>query len=216
MKQVIQEIQEWAYIGALPKELHGFVLEVQLKEKDNKYNIWRYSHPSKRRSFSLIYDKATKEFIARTTIGLTEFCDINYICPNLEVLGKILSERLDLTIRNLAVFDVNSLESSFIEKGITDWTYGQNLPKKIDQFELYVEPKEPVKVINGSYIIIDYSDFNAKNSLIIYYNVFRDEFFGELRLNLAPEMIADFDAKTLLDLETKVVDRLETVLKAIK
>lgn len=216
MKQVIQEIQGWDRLDKLPKALYGFVLEIQLIECDNKYSICCYSHPGRRRSFSLIYDNATKEFIARTTVGLTEFCDINYICPNLEVLGRILSERLEGTIRNLAEFDEYTLDSIFVEKRIIEWSYGHNLPKKIGKFELYIEPHEPVRAINGSYIIIDYSDFNSKNSLIIYYNIFRDEFFGETRLNLAPQMTADFDAKTLLELETKVKERLEVVLCALK
>lgn len=36
-----------------------------------------------------------------------------------------------------------------------DWEYIDNLPKEIDGFKLFINPKEPVKIINGSYIIID-------------------------------------------------------------
>ena len=73
-----------------------------------------------------------------------------------------------------------------------------------------------MKVINGSYLILDYSDLVAQTSLVLYYNVYRDEFFGELRVQGLPELVSDFDAKTLTELEQKLEKRLTPVLEALR
>ncbi len=76
-----------------------------------------------------------------------------------------------------------------------------------------------VRVLNGSYIVFDYSDFDIESNFIIYYNEFRSEFFGEARIRNIPEMNYTFDSKNLEELEEKLraklrahmVDRLREI-----
>ena len=56
-------------------------------------------------------------------------------------------------------------------------------------------------MLNGSYIIFDYSDFALESNFIIYYNEFRSEFYGEARIKNIPEMNYTFDSDSLLELE---------------
>jgi hypothetical protein len=102
------------------------------------------------------------------------------------------------------------------DKKIVEWNYKDKLKQEIAGFTLYIKSDEPVKVINGSYIIIDYSDFATESNLIIYYNVFRDEFFGEIRIRRTPQMISAFDTSDLSELAAKLDEKLAETLEQVR
>ena len=81
---------------------------------------------------------------------------------------------------------------------------------------MYIAPSQPLKVLNGSYIIIDYTDFTAESSLLVYYNIYRDEFFGEMRVRRTPQVINTFDTKKISDLELQLRDYLEPTVKKLR
>ncbi|MPM86114.1 hypothetical protein SDC9_133197 [bioreactor metagenome] len=216
MQQIIDQLNEWQYIQQLPSELHGFILQKDFKEDGSIYHIFTYINQRQRRSFSILYDHSTKEYIARITAGLIEFCDIAYIVADLEMLEKLLKERLEKTLLQLGIFDINDLDSVFREKKIVEWPYAAGLPQTIDGFELYIKPAEPLKIINGSYVILDYSDFSSESNLILYYNIYRDEFFGEIRIKRTPQMAAVFESKSLPELEEKLELYLTSTLEEIR
>ena len=99
------------------------------------------------------------------------------------------------------------------EKGILTWDYGNHLPEKIGPFELYIRPANAIEHINGSIILIDYSNFVRKDQLIIMYNRLRDEFFGEVKINSVFHASMDFDSRNLQELEQRLEDHLESTLK---
>lgn len=216
MEDVIQEIQQWTFLGSLPAEIDGFRLKKQLEKCDPRFLIFSYENCSSHRSFSVLYDNETLDYLAQVVIGLTEYCDIGFIAGKLSALEKILFDRMGKTIHDLAVFNEHSLSSIVKSKKILEWTYANQLPTEFSGFELYIHPAKPVKVLNGSYIIIDYSDFTTESNLTIYYNVFRDDFFGELRLHRTPEMAAVFECKQLPELEEKIEMNLRQTLTAMR
>ena len=81
---------------------------------------------------------------------------------------------------------------------------------------MFITPEAPVRVLNGSYIVFDYSDFALKSNFIIYYNEFRCEFFGEARILNIPEMNYVFDSKSLPELEEKLKAHLTDRLQEIR
>ena len=216
MKEIAAALQEWEWLATLPADISGFTLVNQLTQCDNQYRIFTYQHGEKQRSFSVLYDQATKEYLARVIVGLNEYVDINFIAADLLGLEMILQERMEYTIRRLAEFDETTLCTIFREKKITEWVYGRQLPTVIEGFSLYIAPFQPVKVLNGSYIIIDYTDFIAESSLLVYYNIYRDEFFGELRIRRTPQVISTFDTKKINDLELQLRDHLEPTVKKLR
>jgi hypothetical protein len=215
MQKIIQQVQTWQFIAELPNEIEGFSLKVELEEKGTQYCMFTYCNQDWHKSFSVLYDTATREYFARTVIGLTEYFDANFIVNDLKILENLLKNRLKNTLLGLAVFNRDHLDSIVIDKQILEWPYGKELPQTLVGFELFIKPCEPVRVINGSYIIIDYSDFASESNFIIYYNIFRDEFFGEVRLRRTPQMSAVFDAHTLEELQNNISDHLKMVLESM-
>ena len=216
MEKKIAQIKEWELLAKLPTEFAGFLLIIELQERGTQYCIFSYQNIESHKSFSVIYDKATKEFLARAVIGLTEYFDVNFIVGDIELLEKLLVNRLKDTLTNLAVFHRERLDSIILDKKILEWSYGKELPEELAGFTLFIKPSEPVKIINGSYVIIDYSDFSKESSLVIYYNIFRNEFFGEARIRRTPQMSAAFDANTLDKLQENIKNHLKNVLENVR
>ncbi len=216
MEKIIEQVTQWDFLQKVPQELFGFTLINEMMACGSQYRIFTYNNSVRHRSFSILYDEATKEFLARIVIGLTEFCDISFITGDIVSLEKILKERLERTLRGLANFDPASLCLRFRQKKISEWAYVAQLPKQLSGFELFINPQESVKALNGSYVIIDYSDFATESNFTVNYNIYRDEFFSEIRLKRTPIMTADFDAKTLVELEGRLTEKLHQTLESLR
>jgi len=217
MEKIVEMVNNWPFLRQLPQELHGFKLEPELGVDGPLHRILSYENIKARRKFAVVYNQVTKDFMGRVIVGLTEYYDENYIVANLAGLERMLTAKLSETLRQLAYFDKSQLSGIFLATKVLDWPYGRQLPPQIGNFSLFISPQQPLKIINGSYIIIDYSDFNTESSLMILYNIFRDEFFGELRIRRTPHMTNLFDAKTIHELEGKIrvhlVEQLQKVAR---
>ncbi|MDF2636503.1 MAG: hypothetical protein K0R78_3377 [Pelosinus sp.] len=216
MEKIIAQVEEWELLKKLPKEFGEFTLQIELEQRNTQYCIFSYQKKKEHKSFSVLYDQATKEYFARTVIGLTEYFDVNFIVGEIQQLENLLVQRLKNVLSNLSYFNRENIDSIVHEKEIMDWSYGEELPEKLLGFELFIKPDEPVKVLNGSYIILDYSDFNTQSNLTVYYNIFRDEFFGETRIKGTPAMLAIFDTKDFEDLQKIFASQLTSVLENIR
>lgn len=216
MEKIVTEIEQWSFVKQLPSEIAGFTLNLEMSLDGMQYAIFSYENVAQRRKFSIIYDHDTKDFMASVIIGLTEYRDMFFIVSSLSSLEKVLRERMETAIKNLAVFDKTTLGNVFNNKKIVEWEYGDKLQQEIAGFNLYIKPNKPIRVINGSYIIIDYSDFAAESNFIIYYNVFRDEFFGEIHIRRTPQMTSVFDSKDLSELAVKLDEKLVGTLAEMR
>ena len=192
LEKVQAEVSVWTYLQSLPPKKNNFKLKILMQEVADTFLIYSYENDDLKRKTTIYYHEETKEYKLLVTIGLTEFCAIEYISESLDKLERILKERFDNLLGDISHFKREHISSIIEDKAIMDWEYIDNLPKEIDGFKLFINPKEPVKIINGSYIIIDYCDFSKESNFIIYYNVFRDEFFGEARLHRIPEVTYEY------------------------
>ena len=101
-------------------------------------------------------------------------------------------------------------------QNFSNWEYAQNLPENLEGFELFIAPKNPAKITNGSYIILNYSNFETACDFTIFYNVYTENFCGESKINLVPNVSYLFDAVTLKELEQKLKKNLAAELSNIK
>jgi len=215
-EKIEAEIQDWQYMKDLPSTWFGFVFILEMKVYGDVYDLYSYENVEIHRKITVYYHEETKEYKVRVLIGLTEFCNIEYISPTRASLEKILLERFEMTLQTLAKFNKATISCIVLEKNILEWDYVAKLPTTIEGFTLFIKPDQPVKTINGSYIIFDYCDFATDSNFIIYYNVFRDEFFGEAKIRKIPEMNYVFDSHELIELEEKLDEHLLARLKEIR
>jgi hypothetical protein len=109
-----------------------------------------------------------------------------------------------------------TLSSIVVDKKILTWEAGQELPAEKEGFSLFIRPQEPVKINNGSYIVIDYVNFALESSFTVYYNIYRDEFFAEARIWNIPDVSYEFDASDLEELEEKLRSRMTARLQQVR
>ena len=216
LEKVQAEVSAWAYLNQLSPIEKNFRLKMLMREEGDTFQIYSYENEDLKRSVMIYYHEETNEYKLMITIGLTQFCAIEYISADLAQLEKILRERFDNLLGDISSFNEDHMSIIIKEKKIMQWDYIDKLPQEICGFRLFINPREPVKVINGSYIIIDYCDFAAQSNFIIYYNVFRDEFFGEAKIHRIPEITYEFDSSELKDLRLKLEEKLENTLKQLR
>lgn len=214
-EKVTNELQNFNYLDKLKENFEGFVLYKEMKENEDAFNIFLYENKEKHLKFWAYFHGETMEYKVEIAIGLINFCDVSFFSDNIEDFEKKLREQLEKRLLNLADEENKNLSSLIKEKGILEWKYESFLSEKIEDFCLFITPKTPKQTINGSYIIFDYSDFKIDTDFTVYYNIFRDEFFGESRIAGTPTVTYDFDSKTLKELEEKLKLNMINYLKEI-
>ena len=210
------EFEAANFFDKIPAEIDGFTLKKILADDGDKFKYFTYENISAHRSLTAYFHEETREYKVIVTIGLTEFCLTNFFTSDFEHFTKILSDELENAIKNLyAQIDADS-DILIADKNFSSWKFGQNLPKNLEGFELFIAPQFPARITNGSYIIINYSDFEKNLYFNIFYNVYSDNFSGESQIGGVHHPSYIFDATDLSELEKILAENLLSELRRIK
>lgn len=213
--KISEEAQNTDFFDTLPEEVDGFILKKIFAEDDDKFIYFRYENEKIHRGLTAYFHGETEEYKIRVKIGLTEFCLTKFFTENFSDYCQKISAELEKILENLS--DNQAALSSIIkEKNFADWNYGKNLPQNIAGFELFIAPQNPVEFTNGSYIIINYSDFSAESDFTLCYNIYTENFSGEFTVNRVSQVSYLFDADNLADLEKNLQENLSAELLKIR
>ena len=214
--KVEEEVAAWTYMGSLPEVMEGYRLQRDMRVTGDVYDLFSYENEAARRGLTVYFHAETKEYKLRVHIGLTEFVRIGCIAEDLAAFEQLLRVNMASILTEMAHFSEGNLSSLMREKRLADWAYGAELPKELEGFELYISPREPYQITNGSHIVCDYSDFAIRSNVTIYYNIYRDHYFGEARVAEVPEMNYIFDSKNLEELEANLREHLAPRLQDVR
>ena len=198
------EIKAWHYLEELPETSHGFQLSREQRVIENMYDLYSYIHPQLHKRVVIYYHEETHEYKVRVYIGLIEFCRIEFITAKLEDFEKLLRSQFDDLLKDMETYNPASISSIILKMGIKEWGESCSLPASCEGFNLFISPEMPEKINNGSYVLINYVDFSIESDFTIYYNIYRDEFFGEARIWDIPDVNYDFDSSSLSELSEKL------------
>ena len=217
IKQRIEnEIAEQDFFQNLKDDIADFRLNKLFRENnDNIYELFSYVNDVKHRGVKVYYHADTNEYRVSINFGLNEFCLTEFFTDKI----TLFVERFQLEMVNLveSINEFDGDQNTFVEqKKIPSWAYAKKLPLNLEGFELFINPSKYLEVTNGSFVIINYSDFAINSDLAIYYNIFSDNFGSEARINGAPTVIYDFDSDDLKELEDKLESNLAQQLKNIR
>jgi hypothetical protein len=194
----------WEYPDTLPASYCGFSLQREEHWDGLLYRIFSYRNEERRRSISVVYDKNTLEFMLRITVGLMEFCDVQFIHGDRKAFEAILDIAFLPRLETMERCIPARMESLFRNKKILEWADTFDFPQQVNGFELFLQPQNCIQFTNGSYWILDYTDFARDSSLRFFYNVFRDDFFAEYLVQGAPQATQRFDVRNLPELAEKL------------
>lgn len=209
--RIAEEAASAEFFNSLPNNIHGFTLKKIFTDRLDRFNY--FSYEKDHRSLTAYFHEETAEYKVRVAIGLTEFCLTEFFTGSFERFTKILSAKLDAAIENLTAPVTDLL---LAEKNFAAWEYGKTLPQEFEGFELFVAPDNPVKITNGSYILINYANFETTSDFTIFYNVYTENFSGESKIRLVPHVSYLFDAVTLKELDAALEKNLAVELTNIK
>ncbi len=216
MSDALNPAEDWEYPQTLPAQYNDFSLERENCWEGLLYRVFSYRNQVLHRSAGIVFDKVTSEYMLRITVGLIEFCDVRFIHPDRQAFELTLKTGLFPLLEMLQQCDPERMETLFRSKKIFEWSYESFLPTQLHGFERVACPHTSVQVTNGSYLILDYSDFSCDSSLRFFYNVFRDDFFAEYLIRGVPEATQDFDYKTLVDFEAGIKKLLDCSLAKLR
>ena len=211
--EIQEETKSWDFIDQLPEQVGQFTKKRVGTIDGQVLTICRYEAPALRASLDITYSSETFDYILVHTMGMNSYRDIRFIYKEKDIFARKVQSYLPCILDAMEHPRKVNLGEMVEEKGILTWDYGNHLPEKIGPFELYIKPADAIEHINGSIIVIDYSNFVRKDQLIIMYNRLRDEFFGEVKINSVFHASMDFDSKNLKELEQRLEEHLESTLK---
>lgn len=215
IEEIQQETRQWDFIRGLPEQVGQFSKKLVDTIDGQILTICRYEAPELRARLDIIYTSETFDYIAVHTMGMNSYRDIRFIYKDREVFAKNVKAYLPGILHSMEEPASVNLGEQVAEHGILTWDYGNHLPEKIGPFELFIKPARAIEHINGSIILIDYSNFDRLDQLIIMYNRLRDQFFGEVKINSVFHASMDFDSKNLKELEGKLKEHLEETLEKV-
>jgi len=214
--KIKEETDGWEYMAALPEKWHGFTLKREPVIGKDKYDLYSYVNEKWHKSAIVYFHEETHEYKVRLKIGLIEFARIEFITAKLSVFEELLEAQFEQVLQDMAQFNPATLSSIVEGLNLPEWQFGRDLPAESEGFELFIRPSQPVKINNGSYIVIDYVDFTLASSFTVYYNIYRDEFFSEARIWNIPDVNYDFDSNDLQELEEKLRTRMPARLQQVR
>ena len=209
--RIAAEAEAAEFFSTLPNNIRGFTLRKIFADTVDKFNY--FSYEKNRRSLTAYFHEETGEYKVRVAVGLAEFCLTEFFTRDFSRFTKILGAELSRAIESL---DAPVTDSLLVEQNFSGWDYGKNLPQNLEGFELFVAPDNPAKFTNGSYIVVNYSDFAAASDFTVFYNVYTENFTAESKIRLVPQVSSLFDAVTLKELEAALAENLAAELRRIK
>lgn len=215
IQEVAQQVKSWDFTINLPEEIDGFVKEIQSNIDGQVLHICRYFNVGLKAQLDIIYTVETFDYVVVRTMGINTYRDVRYVYKERDVFAQKVLEALPRIIKNMEHPDSVNLGAMVAEHGILTWEYGNSLPAAIGDFELYIKPKNAIEHINGSVIIIDYTDFKRKDQFVVYYNRLRNQFFAELKIAGVFRDSKKFDSHNLKTLQSKLEKNLKNSLNYV-
>ena len=214
--EIEAELQEWEFLQQLPKELEGFTLREGTGIKGNILNIASYVDEANHACVDLIYTGETFDYVVVKNLGLHTFRDDRFFTRDKDKFAEVVLNKLPSLLQDMGKGKAKEMGYESEVMGFKEWNYWKSLPKQIGNFELYITPGCPLEYINGSWIILDYSDFANGNQLMFLYNSFRNELFAELKKGYLPLNTEEFNANSLEVLTALLKEKLEKTLTALE
>ena len=210
------KVAELHFAENLPDDIDGFTVKKIFAADEDKFIFFTCTDEKNHCALTTYFHTETNEFKVRQRIGFTEFCLTKFFTEDFAHFKELIDAEVVDVLKNLHNLRRGKLNNFLREKKIDTWDFGIQLPATLEGFELFIAPAAPVEVTNGSFVVINYADFALGSDFVLYFNIYADEFSGEARINGAPHVTYDFDAKTLPELEIKLEKNLSDKLRKIR
>lgn len=215
LEELAKETQDWDFVKNLPEQIGAFTKNLDGTINGKILHICNYYAPSLKAKIDITYSAETCDYILVRIIGINTYRDVSYIYKDKDLFATKVTAKLPQILHLIEHPEEVNLGEMVANKQILTWKYGNSLPEKIGNFELYIKPSHSIEYLNGSIILIDYTDFTRNDQFVVYYNRLRDQFFGELKIAGVFHATKDFDSTNLTQLQKQLEKHLDNTLQNI-
>lgn len=223
INEIEASLKEWDLLAQLPKAIGEFKLVPGTGIDGQILNIAAYVHEQSHCRLDITYTSETFDYVPVKTVGMHSFRDVRYFCRDKDKFAQMMLVNLPDILADIDRRTPHKIDYEARALHFETWDYWRSLPSKIDDYELYITPENPLPYINGSFIFLDYTDFTHGNQLYFLYNIFRDELFAEMKQNYLPLTTEAFDVLSnvpagdkLAALALHMEEHLQETMKKLK
>lgn len=181
--------QAWDFPARLPASVGSYRLGAGASRGRDEH-IAAYVDALGRRRLDMLYAGETCDYLLVKTVGLNVFRLTDYIFRDRD---KFAAEVLAHLEEILTEEQPHAMQVEAAALAFGHWDYWRELPRRVGDFELFITPERPLEYLNGSYIFLDYSDFQHGNQIYFAYNILRNEIFAEKKQAYLPLTTDLFD-----------------------
>ena len=202
--EIEASLQNWDLLTKLPPKMGNFDLLPGTGIKGQILNIASYEYAPSHCRLDLTYTSETFDYVPVKTVGLHVFRDERYFHRDREKFGQQLLAELPLLLSSIDRGKPHTFGCEAKTLGFEKWDYWRKLPARIGDYELFITPENPLEYLNGSYIFLDYTDFQHGNQLYFAYNIYRNELFAEKKKAYFPLTTDVFDVNSTVKDDRKL------------
>lgn len=196
IEEIAAELPEWGLVERLPKELNGFVLCPGTGITGQILHIASYENKAMHCALDITYTTETFDYVPVKRVGMHVFRDVRFFARDREHFEAELLANLPTLLEDIDRDFQRQLDYEAQDLHFETWDFWRSLPKKIGDYELFITPESVLPYLNGSFIFLDYSDFEHGNQIYFMYNTFRNELFAEMKQEGMPITTNRFDVPT--------------------
>ena len=205
---------DWDIEKELPQSIGPYKLHRIDKQEGRIYFAFGWTGEDDGWEIRALFDEETMDYMIKAYLRLITMTEIEVITGDFKQFRKSVREWTPSMIRREFI-DREHVSVLVRGKGFMVWDYSDVLPPEIGHYKRMIEPKRPVLGLNGSYIIAAYECREKETGILFFYNMFRDEYYGELRARGIPGIIHQYDARTVEEFQHKVEEHLAKDLKQL-
>lgn len=217
---------DWDIERELPREVGDYILKRidfptaeerkagKVKTDARVYTAFGWENEKNGWMVKAIFDEETKDYMVKMDLRLMTFTQLESITGDFEQFKKRVRELTPKAIQK-DLIQLDRIPALAAGKGFVKWDYTTAMPEKIGKYERIIKPTSPVEGLNGSFVIGAYECKERNVGALFFYNVYREEYYGELRAGGIPVIVHQYDATTVEEfsahLETYLEKDLETL-----
>ena len=171
---------DWDIEKELPADISGYKLHRIDKQDGRIYYAFGWTNEENGWEVRALFDEETMDYMVKMYLRLVTLTEIELITGDFDEFKRNLVLLTPKAIDHELIHRENV--SVFVRgKGFMVWDSEPFLPETIGHYQRMIKPSMPVLGLNGSYIIGAYECREKDTGILFFYNMYRDEYYGELR-----------------------------------
>lgn len=221
-----KQFLSWEIENDLPREVGDYILRRidfptaedrnagKVKTDSCVYTAFAWENEKNGWMVKAIFDEETKDYMVKMDLRLMTLTQLESITGDFEQFKKRVRELTPKAIEK-DLIRLERVPALAADKGFMKWDYKKVMPEKVGKYERIIKPTNPVEGLNGSFVIGAYECKERNVGALFFYNIYREEYYGELRAGSIPVIVHQYDATTIGEFSSRLEAYLEKDLEML-